>query len=200
MEAVARGIAPWTPGRPRPDQPARAVPPDRRIVAAALGLDAVEDPAFAPAWSSTTSRTPCCPHPGADPVLVCGHHPDLSAGRRRAHRRRRRRLPQGDPRRARRRGRRPGAAACAPSTRPRPARALAGPRVRRRGEDDPAPAHLDDDGARAPRRRAQRSTAFAPSCWGAAHPWPRRRPPVAAAAPPPPRTVSPAASQTASSA
>ena len=47
------------------------------IVAAALGLDPVEDPRLRPGMELEDLADALMRHPGADPVLVCGHNPDL---------------------------------------------------------------------------------------------------------------------------
>lgn len=47
------------------------------IVAAALGLETVEDPRLRPGMELDDLADALMRHPGADPVLVCGHNPDL---------------------------------------------------------------------------------------------------------------------------
>ena len=48
------------------------------IVAAALGLTPVEDARLRPGMELDDLEEALTRHPGADPVLVCGHQPDLS--------------------------------------------------------------------------------------------------------------------------
>ncbi|HTI32467.1 MAG TPA: histidine phosphatase family protein [Miltoncostaea sp.] len=47
------------------------------IVAAALGVAPVEDPRLRPGMELEDLADALSLHPGADPVLVCGHNPDL---------------------------------------------------------------------------------------------------------------------------
>lgn len=47
------------------------------IVAAALGLEPVEDPRLRPGMELDDLAEALMRHPAADPVLVCGHNPDL---------------------------------------------------------------------------------------------------------------------------
>jgi phosphohistidine phosphatase len=48
------------------------------IVAGALGLRVVEDDRLRPGMELDDLEEALLRHPGADPVLVCGHEPDLS--------------------------------------------------------------------------------------------------------------------------
>ena len=47
------------------------------IVAAALGVEPVEDSRLRPGMELEDLADALMRHPGADPVLVCGHNPDL---------------------------------------------------------------------------------------------------------------------------